>query len=186
MPDIVGLHAAVPQKALLGSKLLDWGKDVRLELAVGELLKLPADTFGGAYARFALAYDLDPEFFAVPPDLEGEEAFVQWRTSQTHDVWHTLTGYDTSVLGEVALAAFIAAQRPNLCMAVIVLGGACLVASRDSSRLPAVVRGWRRGRKAQPLFPVYWEQLWELPLDEVRARLGVEPERDPKLAYRLI
>ena len=31
------------------------------------------------------------------------------------------------------------------------------------------------GRDAQPLLPVYWERLWDQPLETVRARYRVAP-----------
>jgi ubiquinone biosynthesis protein Coq4 len=34
---------------------------------------------------------------------------------------------------------------------------------------------YRAGRDAEPLLPVYWEDLWEQPLEEVRATFNVQP-----------
>jgi ubiquinone biosynthesis protein Coq4 len=34
---------------------------------------------------------------------------------------------------------------------------------------------YRAGRDAEPLMPVYWEDYWERPLDEVRDRFRIRP-----------
>ena len=38
-----------------------------------------------------------------------------------------------------------------------------------------LLEAYRNGRDAAPLLPVYWEQMWEEPLIDVRARYGVRP-----------
>jgi ubiquinone biosynthesis protein Coq4 len=37
-----------------------------------------------------------------------------------------------------------------------------------------LVRGWRMGTQAKTFFGVHWDDMWSLPLTEVRARLGIE------------
>ena len=39
----------------------------------------------------------------------------------------------------------------------------------------SLMEAYRSGRDADPLLSVYWEDLWEQPLDEVRARYHVRP-----------
>ena len=39
----------------------------------------------------------------------------------------------------------------------------------------AMSSGYRAGKAAEPLFGVDWDELWDVPLDEVRARFAVEP-----------
>ena len=43
-------------------------------------------------------------------------------------------------------------------------------------RLREIARGWLLGRRSRPLFGVRWDDYLALPLDEVRARLGLEVE----------
>jgi hypothetical protein len=40
------------------------------------------------------------------------------------------------------------------------------------------------GKRARPLLGVRWAELWELPLEEVRARLDIEVVAPPRLAER--
>ena len=39
----------------------------------------------------------------------------------------------------------------------------------------SMMEAYRAGRDAEPLLPVYWEDQWERPLDEVRDRYHVQP-----------
>jgi ubiquinone biosynthesis protein Coq4 len=39
----------------------------------------------------------------------------------------------------------------------------------------SMLEAYRGGRDAAPLLPVYWEDLWERPLAEVRAKYHVRP-----------
>jgi ubiquinone biosynthesis protein Coq4 len=39
----------------------------------------------------------------------------------------------------------------------------------------SMTEAYRAGRDADPLMPVYWEDLWERPLAEVRARYLIHP-----------
>jgi ubiquinone biosynthesis protein Coq4 len=41
------------------------------------------------------------------------------------------------------------------------------------TRMDSIARGWAMGKRARQLLGVRWADLWELPLAEVRARLGV-------------
>ena len=71
---------------------------------------LPASTLGGAYARFATARRLDPNIFPPVEQLDAERSFVFTRGVQTHDLWHVVTGIETSFRGEAVLIAYNAAH----------------------------------------------------------------------------
>jgi len=137
---------------------------------------LAEGTLGRAFADHMLSRGLDP---AAIPELEAgdDAAFVQAHLYETHDIWHVVGGFDTDVAGELGVQALYAAQLPGRLPPVIIVGGllqALLFAPGDwESRVAGVVRGWRLGKRARPLFGVRWDTLWEVPLDEVRASLGV-------------
>jgi ubiquinone biosynthesis protein Coq4 len=143
---------------------------------------LPAGTVGGAYARFAQAQQLDPTILPPVDGLDAEEAFVFDRGVQTHDLWHVLTGIDTHFRGEAALVAFLAGQDPSTFTVVMTVMGAFGTALQAPRMLPLMWRAYHRGRRADDLIAVPWEDLWETPLDEVRFQLGIEVEHDPLLA----
>jgi ubiquinone biosynthesis protein Coq4 len=62
-------------------------------------------TLGHAYRQHMIENDLRPDFFdAIAPD--DDFAYTRLRLYQTHDVWHAVTGYPTTVLGEAAIVGF--------------------------------------------------------------------------------
>lgn len=137
------------------------------------LRSLPADTLGGAYARFLDSHDLDPDMFQAPPGLPEIPAYLAKRMRQSHDIWHVLTGCETDVPGEIELQAFTYGQtRMPLSLAICGFG-TLRWGLRHPSLLARVPRAFRRGARAQYLPAVIWEERWEQPLSEARAELGL-------------
>lgn len=139
---------------------------------------LGADTLGGAFARNMRAYGLDPD--ALPHrEAFDERSFLDAHLYETHDVWHTVTGFGVDVAGELGLQAFYAAQFPaKLSYAILSAGllNTMLVAMDDADRrMNAITEGWAIGRRARPFFGVRWAEWWSRPLAEVRAELDVQP-----------
>ncbi|MCA9518327.1 MAG: hypothetical protein KC635_25505 [Myxococcales bacterium] len=170
-PELLARFAVEPE----GAWLLYHRPAIDRESVDWERLRaLPADTLGGAYARFLDERGLDPDVFkAAPPGIPETAAYVAKRFRQTHDLWHVLTGYDTSVAGEAAVLAFTWAQTR--------MPSAGIVAALAGVRSGGPATGsWRRqrdairrGRAARFLGAVKWEDRWERPLVEVREELGI-------------
>jgi ubiquinone biosynthesis protein Coq4 len=150
----------------------------RLRIDLTALSKLPAGTFGRAFADHMRKNGLDP---ADIPTLAGgdELAFLRAHLYETHDIWHAATGFDTDVAGELGLQAFYAAQAPGglplMLLAMGFLNTALYSMADRERRVDAIARGWEMGRRAKPLFGVRWDRLWETPTDDVRASLGITP-----------
>jgi ubiquinone biosynthesis protein COQ4 len=93
---------------------------------------------------------------------------------ETHDFWHVMTGFDTDVAGEVGLQAFYLAQFPARLAAVLIglmfLNTFLYRFDDRDRRMDAMVRGWKLGRDARPLFGVRWDTMWSTPLADVRAQ----------------
>ncbi|HEY6879454.1 MAG TPA: Coq4 family protein [Polyangiales bacterium] len=106
-------------------------------------------------------------------DERSEYMFVRDRIRDSHDLWHAVTGYRADAMGEIALLAFTAAQLRNPGIGVLVF--AALASSRELAFSKVITSAFRRGLRATWLPPVRWETLLPLPLDEVRALLGIEP-----------
>jgi ubiquinone biosynthesis protein Coq4 len=157
----------------------------RLPVRLDELSKLPTGSLGRAFADHMRANGLDPASIPALP-AAGELEFVRAHLYETHDVWHVVTGFTTDVAGELGLQAFYAAQSPgNLPLMLIAMGflnTALFAAATREQRLEAVMRGWQMGKQARPLFGVRWADLWQRPLADVRAMLGVEPFSAPLAA----
>jgi ubiquinone biosynthesis protein COQ4 len=114
---------------------------------------------------------VDGEYGKRPRSSEHE--YISVRMRDTHDLWHTVTGYKGDVLGEASLLAFSVAQTKNPGVALIVLAGVLKARDRDFTRF--VIKAFRDGQSAAWLPPVEWEELLPLPVDEVRRRLRIEP-----------
>jgi ubiquinone biosynthesis protein COQ4 len=141
------------------------------------LRALPADTLGGAYARYLDDNGLDPDLFQAPPGLPPIIAYIAKRTRQTHDIWHVLTGYRPDVAGEVALQAFTYAQTRMPSAGLIAFFGSLRFATQAPGTMLMSLDGLRRGRRAAFLTTVRWEDHWTEKLDDVRAKLGIEVAR---------
>lgn len=148
---------------------------------VADLMRLPPETLGGAYARHMTARDLRPDFYDdVPP--RHKMHYLRLRLRQTHDIWHVLSGYGTDQFGEVGLQAFYFAQVTNGQSALI--GTAALVKSVLRGRMDELERfievfceGYANGRRAASLLPVKFESMWNEPLAGLRERLRITPAR---------
>lgn len=144
---------------------------------IDHLLRLPAGSLGHAFAHHIRDHGFDPDYFRklqVRSDLD----YVLLRMRQTHDLWHVVTGFDTSRIGELALKAFELAQTRRPMAAVIVAGGVLRYLLKDAAALEAVLRsisiGYRLGMASAPLLAQRWEEGWQRPLAAWRAELGVD------------
>lgn len=153
-----------------------------------ELAQLPAGTFGGEFARWMLENRFDAglmerESKARDPDV----AYLGKRLMQVHDFWHVLSGYNRDPIGELGVLAFSFAQSHARGIGFILLAilGRSLrenwrVQRRPwSGLIPYLWRAYRAGRRARFLPPLILEELFPLPLDAVRAILGIAPVTRP-------
>lgn len=149
------------------------------------LLRLPPGSLGHAFASRMRAMGLDVVFYpAVTVTSEG--TYMAMRLRQTHDIWHTVTGFDTTPAGELGLQAFMLAQLVSpLAMALIgggllhgVLGGLPKgMALREM--MDSIALGWQMGVRARPLFAQRWEEGWAKPLVQWQQELDVTPVSRP-------
>lgn len=151
-------------------------------IVLEDLALLPPGTLGREFAEHCRSRGLDPNLVHVPPD--DEIGWVLNHLYQTHDIWHVVTGWDNDLPGEVGLGTFYAGQFGSpaffgYMLALILLN----VVSRRSdlgSVMEAMSAGYRAGREAEPMFGVAWDECWEVPLDEIRARFRVGVEGSAK------
>ena len=143
--------------------------------------RLPRGSLAHAYLAFTEREAITADGL-VQASLEGrfkelapgsEFAFVSERLRDTHDLWHTVTGYQGDVVGEAALLAFNVAQLGNPGIAAIVL--TALVQFRDAQFSALLARAFLDGLRAAWLPPVHWEVLLPLPLAQVRSILRIAP-----------
>lgn len=145
---------------------------------VASLAALPAGTLGKEFERYLTENHLDANllresaFIAAHHDRGHDVGYLAERGFQLHDLFHVLTGFDTTPLGEVRVVSFTVAQIPAPYPAMIIASRPLQMVLYKPELLPAVMdaitEGWALGRRAKPLMPVRWEEYWERPLAELR------------------
>lgn len=141
-----------------------------------ELQKLAPGTFGKAYADHMISLNLNPNFYPYMK-MKNDTAYVIMRVRQTHDLWHVLTGFDTSIPGEIGLQAFMAAQT-SLPTSFILLAGSIFKAAVNNPSMVDVlmeniIKGWQLGKKAKLIFGLDWEANWNTPLEQLRRQYQI-------------
>ncbi len=142
------------------------------------LLTYPQESLGYIYAKTVKSQGFNPNLHAgMTPASDAH--YVELRLSQTHDIWHLITGFDTSEIGEIGLQAFHLTQFPYP------LGASLVASSLMSSTLlapeilpqliAAIAQGLQMGKIAKSLFAQKWEENWEKPLTQWQVELNLHP-----------
>ena len=169
------VQAAVSQVGF--QQLYESGYNPRIA-PLAELAKYPEGTFGRAFAQHMLSNGLEVDFF--PRRLgDGVESYLINRGRASHDFWHVLTGFDTSVSGEIGLQAFTLAQIRSAFSALLIAGGLLHAITRNpeifDQTIDRLFAGYQIGLKSKSLLGVPLETLFAENLDDLRARLNIEP-----------
>ncbi len=144
------------------------------------LRRLPASTLGGAYARHLDDNHITADYQAAAtrhvddPDM----AYLMRRFRQTHDVWHALLGVGITGHEEVLVHWFTWGQLRLPVSAMIMFFGSLkhlVLERRWQAVRHSALEAYRSGRDAAPLLGVIWEDMWEQPLEDVRARYHIHP-----------
>jgi ubiquinone biosynthesis protein COQ4 len=110
---------------------------------------------------------------------DSDATYVRNHLRETHDIWHAVLGFDTSIAGELGVQAFYLAQIPTHFSVAILTGGLLnLVASENGlaavdARMSAVAHGFQMGKRAKPLFGLDWPSLFSRDLTELRTDLHI-------------
>lgn len=147
------------------------------------LESLPEGTLGRVYADFTAREEITADGLVEasesvernPDDLDPRRELFGQRLRDSHDLWHVVTGYGRDLFGEAALLSFTYRQIRNRGIGFIV-AVAYLKARGPMAGERVLIRdGYRRAGQAEWLPGADWEALLELPLEDVRRRLGVVP-----------
>lgn len=195
----------------LGAKVLADKRSLMEALMDRQRLEaLPEDSVGRAYLRFMDAEAITADGL-VEASIEGagrarhasvattdHEVFDTW-LRDSHDLWHTVTGYQGDLVGEAALLAFSFAQTRHPGVGLIVLAALLRTSflgrvlgpepnpeAEPNDDAPAevrrmIVQGFMRGLRAEWLPAQDWEHLLSQPLAQTRRalRLGDAPTYTP-------
>ena len=148
----------------------------RLEnIVLTELISLPQNTLGYIYADHMIQNGFTP---SKVKEVNSDYQFLLAHIGETHDLWHIVTGFDTSIIGEIQLEAFYVAQLYASRFWLALLAKNLLKVVVDdietaSKYIDAITQGWLMAQRAKPLFGIRWNTLWETPLQDVRTSLNI-------------
>lgn len=149
-------------------------------LSLPYLRSLPVNSVGRAYAAWLDREGVSPDTRSSVRYIDDEEcAYVMQRYRECHDFYHAVTGLPTVVEGELALKAF------EFLNTLIPMTGLSLFAvvrlkPTERERFFSLHMPWavRNGLASEELINVYWEEVLERDVDELRAELGIERPPD--------
>lgn len=110
--------------------------------------------------------------------------YLNTRVLQCHDLWHITAGYHTTALHEIAISGFQMGQfghaYSSMFLAVVTTAAAAVpVPGGFGLLLDVVLGGWKHGRETPPMLGIGWEEAWNSPVTDVRARFGIAPFTSP-------
>jgi len=140
-----------------------------------ELGKLPPGTLGREFSEHMRRHNFAVEFYPKVTVID-DGTYLLLRLRQTHDIWHTVTGFSTDPAGELGLQAFLFAQLYTPLSVVLIATGFVRTLFWPQGRrrlVKEVRRGYELGKACRPLLAQRWEERWDRPLAEWRAELGI-------------
>ena len=145
-----------------------------------KLLTYPQDSLGYIYAAKIKKMGFDPNLHKGMV-AESDAHYVEIRISQTHDLWHIVTGFNTSFIDEIGLQAFYLSQFAYPVGTMLVGNSLMSMTLREPAQLPqlieAIAKGLEMGKTAKSLFAQKWEEGWEKPLEQWQSELNLQPIR---------
>jgi len=147
------------------------------DIDLQKLYRLPSNTLGYAFGKHMLDRGLKP-LKSDALTVDNDTQFLGIHIKETHDIWHVVIGADTDIPGELQLEAFYIAQlyATRFWLALIVknlLKSTIDDIEASTQYMDAITKGWLMAKQAKPLFGINWNELWEHPLEEVRADLNI-------------
>jgi ubiquinone biosynthesis protein COQ4 len=144
-------------------------------LDLEELLKnCSPGTVGYVVATHMKCCGLNSNIFR-PANVRTREEYLAAHLTETHDIWHVVSGFGNDEPGEIGVVAFYCAQTGLpifiLLLAIALLNTALYSHDKVGERFDAISEGWRAGKRAQPLYGINWEEQWQRPINELRQEL---------------
>jgi ubiquinone biosynthesis protein Coq4 len=110
--------------------------------------------------------------------IYSDSSYVEARISQTHDIWHVVTGFGISEVEEIGLQAFHLPQFPYPLAVALLSSSLMSTLLFKPQELPSLVsviqHGWQMGKKAKSFFAQKWEESWDKPLSQWRTELNLQ------------
>jgi len=141
------------------------------------LSKLPEDTLGFAYYKFLKDNNVSPDTRMPVQYVDDVDlAYVMQRYRESHDLFHTVLGMPTNMIGEVTVK-WIEGLQTGLPMCITgAIFGPLRFKSKQRKNYIENYLPWalRVGYNSKPLMNIYFERRWEQSLNELRDELGIE------------
>ncbi len=134
-------------------------------------------TFGHAYASFLKENDFDPDLRAKVKYIEDEELkYVMMRYRQCHDFYHVITDLPPTIPGELALKYVELFQTGLPACALSATVGSWKLEGEEREKWRDVYLPWaiRVGKGQTKWINVYWEEMFEWNIEELRRELNIE------------
>ncbi|RDW63831.1 hypothetical protein BP5796_10333 [Coleophoma crateriformis] len=149
-------------------------------LSVNYLRSLPENTVGRAYVDWLDREGVSPDTRDAVQYIDDEEcAYVMQRYRESHDFYHALTGLPVFIEGEVALKAF---EFANTLLPMTGLSTVAILKFKPAERgrffniyLPWAISN---GLTSKEVINVYWEEILEKDVGELRSELGIQQPVD--------
>lgn len=143
------------------------------------LLAYPEGSLGQVFATHMKHFKLDVVYY--PDDIKDSKtsdiSWIRQRSRETHDVWHCILGYKPDHLGEIKISSFFLQQTNAPLPAIIILVGILVAVIKKPHLLnelfEAIIEGWQDAKTSTELLEVKWEELWLVPISEVRESLNI-------------
>lgn len=166
----------------VGRRILRETPDITSEsLNMERLSKMGKNTLGYTYYQWLKKEGVSPDTRAPVAYIDDPvHAFIFKRYRQCHDFYHAINGLPIIIEGEIAVKAFEAANLGVPMAALGALLAPLKLKPVQRERLCTIYLPWavKSGLKCKPLINVYWEELLEKDIEELRRELNITPPPD--------
>ena len=145
--------------------------------SLGYALRQETQRAGGLVSPFGRS--IVPFLRHMPAPLDT----INIQVVQSMTLWGLVAGYRSSRLDQMGIGGFLMGQVAHhysaLATAVTLTVAGLERGESLELMLDSTFKGWTHGRQTPLLLGVQWDDLWHLPIDKVRAELGVTPFPSP-------
>ena len=149
-------------------------------MSLTHLRSLPPDSVGRTYASWLDREGVSPDTRDNVRYIDDEEcAYVMQRYRECHDFYHALAGLPVIIEGEVAIKAFEFANT-LLPMTGLSLFAVLRLKRSERARFWNTYLPWavKNGLRCGEVINIYWEEVLEKNVDELRQDFGIEQPPD--------
>ncbi|KAA0202390.1 hypothetical protein HAZT_HAZT004572 [Hyalella azteca] len=142
------------------------------------LRSLPEGTLGKCYTNFLDNNKVTPDSRCTVLFIEDVELrYVMQRYREVHDLFHSLLGMPTNMLGEVAVKWVEALQTGLPMCAGAAIFGPIRFKPKQRSKYATQYLPWavKVGSESKPLMNIYYEKRWEQQVEDLRRELNISP-----------